>query len=143
VSLVNSDPVMFQYAPPQDMEGTLSAQADKLIEWTDDLAIAKHLQIMSKYGGGVPGNFSVVGQLVGELTVEALNRTCDNLTREGLIEAVEAIKDYQADLTLPGVTFTFSEDDHIGAEALRFLRAKIKDGKGVWEYEGELMHFPR
>ena len=143
VSLVNSDPVMFQYASPQDMEGTLSAQADKLIEWTDDPAIAEHLQIMRKYGGGAPGNFSVVGQLVGELTVEALNRTCDDLTREGVIKAVESIKDYQSDLVLPGITFTFSADDHIGAEALRLIRAKIKDGKGVWEYEGEIIPFRR
>jgi len=143
VSLVNSDPVMFQYASPQDMEGTLSAQADKLIEWTDDPAIAEHLEIMRKYGGGAPGNFSVVGQLVGELTVEALNRTCDDLTREGVIKAVESIKDYQSDLVLPGITFTFSADDHIGAEALRLIRAKIKDGKGVWEYEGEIIPFRR
>ena len=143
VSLVNSDPVMFQYASPQDMEGTLSAQADKLIEWTDGPAIAEHLQIMRKYGGGAPGNFSVVGQLVGELTVEALNRTCDDLTREGVIKAVESIKDYQSDLVLPGITFTFSADDHIGAEALRLIRAKIKDGKGVWEYEGEIIPFRR
>jgi len=143
VSLVNSDPVMFQYASPQDMEGTLSAQADKLIEWTDDPAIAEHLEIMRKYGGGAPGNFSVVGQLVGELTVEALNRTCDDLTREGVIKAVESIKEYQSDLVLPGITFTFSADDHIGAEALRLIRAKIKDGKGVWEYEGEIIPFRR
>jgi hypothetical protein len=77
------------------------------------------------------------------LTEEILNRTCDNLTRQGLIDAVHSLEDYQLDLTLPGVTVSYSEDDHIGPEALRFLRAKIIDGKGVWEYEGELIQFPR
>ena len=138
---VNSDPVMFQYASPQDMEGTLSLQGNKLIGWTDDPAVAKHIEIMKEYGQGVPGNFTLMGQIAGVVTEEALNRTCDNLTREGLMAAVESFKDYQGDLSLPGVTLTFSPDDHIGTEALRLLRAKIKDGKGVWEYEGELIHF--
>ena len=138
---VNSDPVMFQYASPEDMEGVLSLQGNKLIDWTDDPAVAKHIEIMKKYGQGVPGNFTIMGQIAGVLTEEALNRTCDHLTREGLMAAVESFKDYQGDLSLPGVTLTFSPDDHIGTEALRLLRAKIKDGKGVWEYEGELIHF--
>jgi len=138
---VNSDPVMFQYASPEDMEGTLSLQANKLVGWTDDPAVARHHEIMQKYGQGVPGNFTLMGQITGVLTEEALNRTCDNLTRDSLMAAVESFKDYQGDLSLPGVTLTFSPDDHIGTEALRLLRAKIKDGKGVWEYEGELIHF--
>lgn len=141
LSLVNSDPVMFQYATPQEMEGALSAQANKLVEWTDDPAIARHYEIMKKYGKSAPSNFTVLGQAVGGITVEVLNRACDNLTREGLLEAVESLRDYQGDLTLPGVTITLSKDDHIGPEALRLLRAKVKDGKGVWEYEGELIRF--
>jgi branched-chain amino acid transport system substrate-binding protein len=141
IDYVNSDPMMFSYASPEEMEGTLSLQANKLIDWTDDPAVAKHIEIMKKYGQGVPGNFTLMGQIAGVLTEEALNRTCDNLTREGLMAAVESFRDYQGDLSLPGVTLTFSPDDHIGTEALRLLRAKIKDGKGVWEYEGELIHF--
>jgi branched-chain amino acid transport system substrate-binding protein len=141
IDYVNSDPMMFSYASPEDMEGTLSLQANKLIDWTDDPAVAKHIEIMKKYGQGVPGNFTLMGQIAGVLTEEALNRTCDNLTREGLMAAVESFKDYQGDLSLPGVTLTFSPDDHIGTEALRLLRAKIKDGKGVWEYEGDLISF--
>ena len=141
IDYVNSDPMMFSYASPEEMEGTLSLQANKLIDWTDDPAVAKHIEIMKKYGQGVPGNFTLMGQIAGVLTEEALNRTCDNLTREGLMAAVESFKDYQGELSLPGVTLTFSPDDHIGTEALRLLRAKIKDGKGVWEYEGDLISF--
>jgi hypothetical protein len=57
------------------------------------------------------------------------------------MNAVESIVDYQSDLTLPGVTITISDTDHVGFENMKFLRAKIVDGKGVWEYEGELMSF--
>ena len=141
VGYVNSDPVMFQYASPQDMEGTLSAQANKLIDWTDDPAVAQHREIMSSYGQGPPGNFTLVGQIVGELTEKVLGDTCNNLTREGLMDAVHSLKNYISDLTLPGVTLTFAPDDHIGTEALRLLRARAKDGKGTWEYEGELISF--
>jgi len=71
------------------------------------------------------------------LTVEALRRTCDNLTREGLMDAVHSFKDYQLELTLPGITTTFSPTDHLGIEAMRMLRAH--DGK--WEYFGEVISF--
>ena len=44
-------------------------------------------------------------------------------------------------MTLPGVTTTITPDDHIVTEPMRFLRAKVVDGKGVWEYEGDLISF--
>ena len=142
VDYTNADPIIFTYASPQEMEGTLSTWPLKLVD-ADDPAIAQHKELMNNYGGGVPGNFTVTGQVAGMLTEEVLSRACDNLTRQGLMDAVHSLKDYQLDLTLPGVTLTYSEDDHIGPEALRFLRAKIVDGTGVWQYEGELIHFPQ
>ena len=140
IDYVNSDPMMFSYASPEEMEGTLTLQALKLSTF-DDPAVAAHKDIMKKYGNAAPGNFTIVGQVAGELTVNALNATCDNLTREGLMNAVESIVDYQSDLTLPGATITITDDDHVGFENMRFLRAKIVDGKGVWEYEGDLISF--
>ena len=140
IDYVNSDPMMFSYATPEDMEGTLTLQSLKLSTF-DDPAVAAHKDIMKKYGTMVPGNFTIVGQLAAELTVNALNATCDNLTREGLMSAVESIRDYQSDLTLPGATITITDDDHVGFENMRFLRAKVVNGKGVWEYEGELISF--
>jgi branched-chain amino acid transport system substrate-binding protein len=140
IDYVNSDPMMFAYASPQEMEGTLTLQALKLSTF-DDPAVNAHKEIMKKYGNAAPGNFTIVGQVAAELTVNALNATCDNLTREGLMNAVESLRDYQSDLTLPGATISISHDDHVGFENMRFLRAKVVDGKGVWEYEGELMSF--
>jgi ABC-type branched-subunit amino acid transport system substrate-binding protein len=145
IDYVNTDPLMFLYASPKEMEGTLSLQANKLIQWTDDPAIAKHIEIMKKYGTMAAGNYTVVGQVAGQLTEEVLNRSCDNLTRRGLMDAVESLRDFTADpsvnLALPGVAITLTPDDHMATEAMRFLRAKIVDGKGVWEYEGDLISF--
>lgn len=41
VGYVNSDPIIFQYASPQDMEGTISLQANKLFDWTDDPVVGQ------------------------------------------------------------------------------------------------------
>jgi ABC-type branched-subunit amino acid transport system substrate-binding protein len=145
IDYVNTDPIMFLYASPKEMEGTLSLQANKLISSTDDPAVAKHIEIMAKYGNYPAGNYTIVGQVAGQLMEEVLNRSCDNLTRRGLMDAVESLRDFTADpsvnLALPGVTITITPDDHMATEAMRFLRAKVVDGKGVWEYEGELISF--
>jgi branched-chain amino acid transport system substrate-binding protein len=134
---VNSDPMMFQYASLELMEGVITLQANKLSDWTDEPAVAEHHRIMKEYSDSLPGNFTIAGQEAAELTVEALRRTCDNLTREGLMDAVHSFKDYQLELTLPGITLTLSPTDHLGIEAMRMLRAH--DGK--WEYFGEVISF--
>jgi branched-chain amino acid transport system substrate-binding protein len=143
IGYVNSDAAMFSYSNPQAMEGVITLQANKMYDWTDDPAIAEHHRIMSEYGDAPAGNFTVVGQAAGELTVEALRATCDNLTREGLLDAVNTIfKDYQGDLSLPGITITLSETDHLSFEAMKLLRATLtEDGKGKWEYFGDVISF--
>jgi branched-chain amino acid transport system substrate-binding protein len=143
MSYVNSDAAMFSYSNPVAMEGVMTLQANKMYDWTDEPAIAEHHRIMKEYGDLPPGNFTVVGQGAGELTVTALRATCDNLTREGLMDAVHTIfKDYQGELALPGVTITLSETDHLSYEAMRMLRATLTaDGKGKWEYFGDVISF--
>jgi branched-chain amino acid transport system substrate-binding protein len=137
INYTNSDPMMFQYASPELMEGVITLQATKLSDWTDDPAVAEHHRIMDEYGEFVPGNFTIAGQAAAVLTVEVLSRTCDNLTPEGLMDAVHSLKDYQGDLTLEGITQTLSPTDHLATEAMRMLRAH--DGK--WEYFGEIISF--
>jgi branched-chain amino acid transport system substrate-binding protein len=141
IDYVNSDPIMFQYASPKVMEGVLTLQANKLSTWTDDPAIALHQEIMKKYGTVAAGNYTVVGEVVGVLMEEVLNRSCDNLTRRGLMDAVESLDHFETGLSLPGVDVTITPDDHIATEAMRFLRAKLVDGKGEWQYEGDLISF--
>ena len=56
------------------MEGILTLQANKLSTWTDDPAVAWHHEIMQKYGTVAAGNYTMVGQVVGQLTEEVLKR---------------------------------------------------------------------
>jgi branched-chain amino acid transport system substrate-binding protein len=141
LSYINSDEMTFKFASPQLMEGAISDSALKLAAWTDDPAVQEHYRIMKDYGGPMPSNFTIYAQVLAEVAVEALNRACDNLTRQGLMDAVESIKDWHSDLLIEGVSVTFSKTDHTGLQTGRMLRAVVEDGKGSWEYFGPLFEY--
>ena len=119
----------------------ISFNAFKLPDQIDDPAIAQHYEIMHKYGGPNPGVFSIYAQLTAELMVEALSRTCDNLTRQGLMDAVESLKDYPSGLRLEGVTVTLSKTDHWTLQSGYMERVVVENGKGKWEYFGPVYEF--
>ena len=73
--------------------------------------------------------------------MEVLKRSCDNLTREGLMDALESIQDFHTDLMLDDVTVSFSDDDHTGLQTGRMLRAGVDNGKGRFDYFGPLLEF--
>jgi branched-chain amino acid transport system substrate-binding protein len=141
LSYINADEMMFGFVSPELLEGTISFQALKLATWRDDAAVEKHYEIMQKYDGPSPTNFTIYGQALAEVAVEALKKTCDNLTREGLMEAVESIQDFHSDLFLDEVNVSFSDTDHRGLETGKMLRAAVEGGKGTWEYFGPLYEF--
>jgi branched-chain amino acid transport system substrate-binding protein len=139
LSYVSADEMMFQFVSPELLEGAISFQGIKLATWTDDPAVAEHYRLMKEYGGPTPTNFTVYAQTVGEMAVEALSRTCDNLTREGLLDAVESLTDYHSDLFLDEVSISLSDTDHRVLEDGIMLRAVVdEDGKGRWEFFGPL-----
>jgi branched-chain amino acid transport system substrate-binding protein len=142
ISYLNSDEIMFLFVSPELLEGAITFQAVKLSGWTDDPAVAEHLRILREYDGPPqPTNFTVYAQVLAEVAVEALSRSCDNLTREGLMDALESIQDFHSDLMLDGVNVSFSETDHTGLQTGRMLRATVEDGKGKYEYFGPLYEF--
>ncbi|UCH86090.1 MAG: ABC transporter substrate-binding protein [Dehalococcoidia bacterium] len=141
ISYVSSDETMFLFVSPELMEGAISFQALKPAAWTDDPAVAEHYRLMDEYGGPQPTNFTVYAQTLAEVAVEALSRSCDNLTREGLMDALESIKDFHSDLFLDEVNVSFSSTDHGALQTGRMLRAVVEDGKGRWEYFGPLYEF--
>jgi hypothetical protein len=57
------------------------------------------------------------------------------------MDAVHSFEDYQLELALPGITITLSPTDHLGIEAMRMLKATVVDGKGKWEYFGDIISF--
>jgi len=141
MSYINSDDMMFQFVPAELLEGTITFQALKLAAWQDDPAVARHYEFMQKYGGPTPTNFTIFGQTVAEVAVEALKRSCDSLTRDGLMEALESIEDFHSDLMLDGVNVSFSDNDHIGLQTGRMLKVGVENGKGKFEYFGPLFEF--
>jgi branched-chain amino acid transport system substrate-binding protein len=141
MSYTSADDIMFQFVSLDLLEGAITFQAFKLATMREDPAVANHYDLMKEYGGPAPTNFSIYGQLLGELAVEALSRTCDNLTREGLMDAVESIQGWHSDLLLDEVNVSFSDTDHIGLQTGRMLRVVVEDGKGRFEYFGPLYVF--
>jgi branched-chain amino acid transport system substrate-binding protein len=141
MSYINSDDMMFQFVPAELLEGTITFQALKLAAWRDEPAVAEHYELMQEYGGPSPTNFTLFGQTVAEVAVEALKRSCDNLTRDGFMEALESIEDFHSDLMLDGVNVSFSDTDHIGLQTGRMLRVTVENGKGKFEYFGPLFEF--
>ena len=140
-SYTNSDPILFQFVSPELAEGLISFNAFKLPDDTDDPAIAQHHEIMRNYGGPNPGIFTIYAQLTAEVLIEALSRTCDNLTRQGLMDAVESLRDYQSGLVLEGVTITISDTDHYTLQAGPMEHVVVEDGRGKWEYFGPVYTF--
>jgi branched-chain amino acid transport system substrate-binding protein len=141
LSYINADDMMFQFVSPELLEGAITLQSLKLAAWTDDPAIARHYEIMDQYGGPTPTNFTVYAQTLAEVAVEVLSRSCDNLTREGLMDAVESIYDFHSDLFIDEVNVSFSDTDHTAFQTSRMLRAVVEDGKGKFEYFGPLFFF--
>jgi len=140
MTYINSDDMMFSFAPPKLLEGAITFQANKLAAWRDDPAVAQHFELMQKYGGPSPSNFTIYAQVLGETAVEVLSRTCDNLTREGLIEAVESLSDFHSDLMLDGVNLSFSPTVHTAFQSGQMLRAGVdENGKGKFEFFGPLL----
>ncbi len=138
-SYVNSDDILFQFVSPKLLEGMVTFQALKLAAWQDDPAVARHREIMSEYGGPVPSNFSVYAQSLGELAVELLSRSCDNLTRQGLMDAAESVKVWKSDLLVEGIDVTLSDSDRTALDAGRMLRVVLDEsGKGGFEYFGPI-----
>jgi branched-chain amino acid transport system substrate-binding protein len=140
-SYVNSDPILFQFVPAELAEGLISFNAFKMPDDTDDPAIAQHHEIMANYSGPSPGVFTVYAQLTAEVIIEALSRTCDDLTREGLMDAVKSLTDYRSDLLLEGVTITISDTDHWTLQSGPMERVVVEDGKPKWEYFGPVYTF--
>jgi len=138
---VNSDDIIFQFASPKLLEGMITSQAFKLAAWRDDPDVAEHYELMQKYGGPAPTNFSIYAQVLGELAVEIMGRTCGNLTREGLLEAVKSVKKWRSDLMNEGIEITFGERDHTAIQAGRMMRATIVGGKGKFDFFGPLYIF--
>jgi branched-chain amino acid transport system substrate-binding protein len=136
VSGVNAADIFIDLCGEENAQGVVSVVFGHQIYETDLPGVAKHYEIMEKYGSGVPvDNFTLYGQILGELTVEALKRAGPDLTVDSLVDALEGIKGYQCSVCLAPISF--SETDHRPFEIEVYERVE----GGRWVTFGEPVNF--
>jgi len=139
---IDGDDILFQFVSPQLLNGAVATDANKLATDPTDPDVAQFISIQSKYGGPPPTNFTLYAHILGELAVDILGRSCNNLTREGVMEAAESTTNFHSPLMLDGVNISFSPTDHVGYQSSRYLQATVDaNGKGHWQYFGPLREF--
>jgi ABC-type branched-subunit amino acid transport system substrate-binding protein len=138
---INGDDLLFQFVPADAAEGLISFSGFKRVDWTDDPAVAEHHRIMNQYGGPPPGTFTAIGQVLAELMVEILSRSCDDLTREGVMKAAASIDQWRSEMMVEGATITMTDTDRRAIEMGPMERVVVENGKARWEYFGPLWDF--
>jgi ABC-type branched-subunit amino acid transport system substrate-binding protein len=104
----------------QRLDGAVSTQyLLSPVEDEADEALVEHTRILQTYQGPAVSSLTVYGQSLAELIVEMLSRSCDNLTRAGIVEAAESIADYHSSLMWPGVNVDLSDADHRAIQSLQ------------------------
>ncbi len=112
-------------------DNVLVTQVVPPLHYTELLdSVEKYVENLTKYYPGESPSFEgLEGFVNSKVLVEGLRRCGGNLTREGLIEALESIRDYSAGI---GAAVTFSENDHQGLD--RVYLTSIEDGEFVFIY---------
>jgi len=116
--LVGADNVQAGF---QQIAGTISTNylLDPVAD-RDKPPLIEHARIMQQYGGPPINSLSVYGQTLAELTVETLKIACKNgdMTRQGVMNAAESVKDFAPSLIYPGIKIGLGKDDHFAIQSL-------------------------
>jgi hypothetical protein len=119
------------------LEGTIAN--NYLLSAVEDVgepAMVEHARIMDEYGGPSINTLTVYGQSLGELVIDVLSRTCDNLTRDGLLAAVESTQGFRSSVMWPGIEINLGPTDHYAIQALQPVRITIE---GTLEELGDVI----
>jgi branched-chain amino acid transport system substrate-binding protein len=130
-SVIN-DPALFQLAAP-------GIQGLVLRSWLPDFndlsnpQVAAYHEFMKQYLPDQPvGGFSLASLAYAQVLEEGLRRAGRNLTREGLIEALNGMQNFTGAL-VPNVTY--GPDDHQGSAAVYFMQAKGERFEKLSEFQ--------
>ncbi|GGC65825.1 ABC transporter substrate-binding protein [Chelatococcus reniformis] len=82
-------------------------------QWTDDAGMKKYKAFMAKWAPNEDADSGIAtyGYSTAALLVQILQQAGDNLTRANIMKQATSIKDYAADLALPGMTVSTTPDD--------------------------------
>lgn len=136
VSGVSASDITISLAGADNAEGVVSVVFAHQIHETDYPGVAKHIDIMREYEPDVePSNFTLIGQSVAELTVEALKKAGPDLTRGSFVEGAESICDFTCLACLAPISFSATDHRPYQIE----VYARVEDG--VWKTFGEPVDF--
>jgi len=90
-----------------------------LVEDEGSPELIEHQRIMETYDGPPVTTLSIYGQALAETVVETLSRACDQLDREGVLQAAESLSGFQPSVLLPGIEVNLSSEDHRAIEAMQ------------------------
>src|SRR5246500_2352461 len=105
--------------------------------WKDDPGMKRYFDFMAKYypEGDRNSSFNTYGYGTAQLMVHVLKQCGDDLTRENVLRRATNIKDFQADLALPGMTANTTPNDYRVNKQLQMMRFNGER----WELFGPIM----
>lgn len=128
-TLVSAGPLtdeQFLTVPGGHANGTLGFCYYPDPDTSAEPGVAAYRAAMAKYHPGRPRNrYSLYGYAYGRLVVDGLRRAGRELTREGLVDALESLRQWDAGGVMPPVSF--SPTDH-HAQPAGFV-CELKDGR--------------
>jgi branched-chain amino acid transport system substrate-binding protein len=116
--------IIAQLAGMKNIEGTVSVVFAHQAYEKDDPGIARHHEMMAKYGPGVtPTNLTLVGATVAEAMTQILKETGSDLTREKFLDTAESVCGWVCSTCM--VPVTLSPTDHRTIEVEVYARATV------------------
>lgn len=127
VSFVGTDELIAEAGP--DAEGMVITQVVPPYYMTEQKSVALYRRALGKYFPTAQPNFvSLEGFVDAMVLVEGLKRAGKDLTREGLIRAIESIHDYDLGLG-PQLKLSYSAKEHKGFDHV--LPTVVRGGRAV------------
>jgi len=105
--------------------------------WAKDPGMEKWRAWMAKYypDGNAHDVFNVFGYTVAQTMVQALKQCGDDLTRENVMRQAANLKNFEPDLTLPGIKVNTSPTDYYPVEQVQLIKFVGK----TWERFGQIL----
>ncbi len=139
---INSTPVASVMIPagPENSKDTISVNYGKDPldpQWANDEGMKKYKAFMAKYGADMDPNntLSSYGYGAAQLMVHILKMCGDDLTRANVMKQATNIKNYVADLSLPGMSASTSPDDYRINKQFQLMKFNGER----WQLFGEIM----
>ena len=116
---INATPVSQTLVPAglENAKGIISVNYGKDPldpQWADDEGMKRYKAFMAKYAPAEDANSGIAtyGYSTAALFVQILRQCGDNLTRANIMKQATNVRDYVADLALPGMTASTEPDDY-------------------------------